>query len=106
MIEEAIEVAKAVKSARPDMPVILGGWHPSTLAEQSLSAPYIDVVVRGQGEITFGEILDRLLAHATLEGIQGCSFRNAEGRIIHNPARNTVNISSLPSKSYHLIDIE
>src|SRR5215467_10000610 len=41
MIVEAIEVARAVKSARPDVPVVLGGWHPSTLAEQSLSAPYI-----------------------------------------------------------------
>ena len=38
MIVEAIEVAKAVKAARPDIPVILGGWHPSTLAEQSLRA--------------------------------------------------------------------
>src|SRR5262245_40208388 len=48
MIYEAIEVARAVKSAKPDVPVILGGWHPSTLAEQSLKAPYVDVVVRGQ----------------------------------------------------------
>jgi radical SAM superfamily enzyme YgiQ (UPF0313 family) len=106
MIVEAIEVAKAVKAARPDVPVILGGWHPSTLAEQSLRAPYIDVVVRGQGEITFGEILDRLLRNETLAGIEGCSFRDEEGRIIHNPSRRTVNISELPAKAYHLVDIE
>src|SRR4030095_6832676 len=56
MIVEAIEVARAVKAARPEVPVLLGGWHPSTLAEQSLTAPYIDVIVRGQGEHTFGEI--------------------------------------------------
>src|SRR5437763_7877234 len=98
MIEEAIEIARAVKGARPDVPVVLGGWHPSTLAEQSLSAPYIDIVVRGQGEVTFGEILDRLLAHATLDGIPGCSYRDAEGRIIHNPSRPTVHISELPPK--------
>ena len=106
MIVEAIEVAKAIKAARPDVPVILGGWHPSTLAEQSLRAPYIDVVVRGQGEITFGEILDRLLHNETLAGIEGCSYRDSEGRIIHNPSRRTVNISELPSKAYHLVDIE
>src|SRR6266571_654870 len=106
MIEEAIEVAKAVKSARPDMPVILGGWHPSTLAEQSLSAPYVDVVVRGQGEVTFDEILERLLSGTTLDGIRGCSYRTPDGRIVHNPRRATVNISELPSKAYHLVDIE
>src|SRR5215471_8911475 len=81
MIIEAIEIARAVKAARRDVPVVLGGWHPSTLAGQSLTAPYIDVVVRGQGEITFGEILDRLLANASLEEVRGCSFRSAEGRI-------------------------
>src|SRR5437868_5298703 len=92
MIVEAIQVARAVKAARPDVPVILGGWHPSTLAEQSLSASYIDVVVRGQGEVTFGEILDRLLEHSTLDGIQGCSYRNADGVVVHNPSRKTFNI--------------
>ena len=106
MIYEAIEVARAAKAARPDVPVVLGGWHPSTLAGQSLRAPYIDVVVRGQGEHTFGEILDRLLAGSTLEGVQGCSYRTPEGRIVHNPARHTVNISSLPPKAYHLVNLE
>jgi radical SAM superfamily enzyme YgiQ (UPF0313 family) len=106
MILEAIEVARAVKSARPDVPVILGGWHPSTLAEQSLSAPYIDVVVRGQGEVTFDEILERLLAGATLQGVRGCSYRTPEGNVVHNPPRATVNISDLPGKAYHLVDIE
>src|SRR5215813_3395870 len=106
MILEAIEVARAVKAARPEVPVVLGGWHPSTLAEQSLNASYIDVVVRGQGERTFGEILDRLLADSTLDGVSGCSYRSSDSRIIHNPSRHTTNISELPSKSYHLIDIE
>src|SRR5215471_6765186 len=106
MIVEAIEVAQAVKAARPQVPVVLGGWHPSTLAQQSLKASYIDVVVRGQGELTFGEILDRLLAGSTLDGVSGCSYRSSDGRVIHNPSRHTTNISELPPKSYHLVDIE
>src|SRR6516225_5806698 len=70
MIVEAIEVAKAIKAARPDVPVIL----------------------------------DRLLHNEILAGIEGCSYRDSEGRIIHNPSRRTVNISELPSKAYHLVD--
>ncbi len=106
MIVEAMEVAKAVKAARPTVPVMLGGWHPSTLAGQSLKAPYVDIVVRGQGEVTFGEILDRLQSHSSLEGVRGCSYRAADGCIIHNAPRPTVNISELPPKAYDLIDIE
>src|SRR5687767_5648191 len=52
MIDEAVEVSLAVKEKRPDFPIIIGGWHPSTLAEQCLSARYVDIVVRGQGELT------------------------------------------------------
>ncbi len=105
-ILKAFQGARAVKTGSPDVAVILGGWHPSTLSEQSLSAPYIDVVVRGQGEITFGEVLDRLLAGETLDGVRGCSYRNSEGRVVHNPPRPTINISELPPKAYHLVDIE
>jgi anaerobic magnesium-protoporphyrin IX monomethyl ester cyclase len=106
MIVEAIEVARAVKAARPEVPIIFGGWHPSTLAQQTLRSPYVDVVVRGQGEITFGEILDRYLDGRTLDGVQGCSFRTTDGRIVHNPSRPTVNLAELPPKAYHLIDLE
>src|SRR5262249_9448531 len=96
MIEEAIRVASAVKKARSNFPIVLGGWHPSTLAAQTLQAPYVDVVVRGQGERTFGEIVDRLNTGADLAGIAGCSFKRANGEIVHNPSRPTTFISELP----------
>jgi anaerobic magnesium-protoporphyrin IX monomethyl ester cyclase len=106
MIDEAIEVSRAVKDKRPDFPVILGGWHPSTLAAQTLKAPYVDIVVRGQGERTLGEIVARLSSNLPLDGILGCSFKRPNGEIVHNANRPTTNISELPPKSYHLIDLE
>src|SRR5439155_25991810 len=36
----------------------------------------------------------------------GCSYRDASGRIVHNGTRPTTKISELPAKAYHLIDIE
>jgi anaerobic magnesium-protoporphyrin IX monomethyl ester cyclase len=106
MIEEAIQVARAVKAKRPDFPVILGGWHSSTLAAQTLTAPYVDIVVRGQGELTLGEIVRRLDAGEDLQGIPGCSFKRATGEVVHNPNRSTTYIQDLPPKSYHLLDLE
>src|SRR5438093_444891 len=106
MIEEAIQVSRAVKAKKAKCPVIFGGWHPSTLANQTLGAPYVDIVVRGQGELTLGEIVPLLEAGETLEGIEGCSFKRPNGEIVHNPNRKTVYIQDLPSKSYHLIDFE
>ena len=106
MIEEAIRVAVAVKSRRPNFPVVFGGWHPSTLAAQTLKAPYVDVVVRGQGELAFGGIVERLDAGQDLDGIAGCSFKRANGEIVHNPNRPTTFISDLPPKAYHLVDLD
>ncbi len=54
MILGAIEIATAVKKVKPELPVIFGGWHPSLLPEQTLSEPFVDMVVRGQGDLTHG----------------------------------------------------
>src|SRR5688572_7846381 len=38
MIKETVEVAKAAKRLYPQLPVVLGGWHPSLLPDQTLAA--------------------------------------------------------------------
>jgi radical SAM superfamily enzyme YgiQ (UPF0313 family) len=106
MIEEAIEVARAAKAKQASFPVIFGGWHPSMLAAQTLEAPYVDIVVRGQGELTLEEIVPRLESGEDLAGIRGCSFKKASGEIVHNPDRPTTYIQDLPPKAYHLVDLE
>ena len=57
MINETAQIARAAKEFYPDKPVILGGWHPSLLPDQTLAAPYVDIVVNGQGEDAFLEIV-------------------------------------------------
>jgi radical SAM superfamily enzyme YgiQ (UPF0313 family) len=106
MIDEAIEVSRAVKAKRPDFPIIFGGWHPSQDPVHTLAAPYVDIVVRGQGELTLGEIVPRLESGRDLSGIPGCSFKTATGEMVHNPNRPTTYIVDLPPKAYHLVDLE
>src|SRR3984893_10683294 len=60
MIRETVEIAKAIKAWTPDFPIILGGWPPSLLPTQTLQAPYIDYVVKGQGEETLLEVVQHL----------------------------------------------
>ncbi len=59
-ISDALRISRAAKRARPDLPVIWGGWHPSMFARECLVEPSVDVTVRGQGEETFAEIVQRL----------------------------------------------
>src|SRR5271165_5815660 len=62
MIRETVQVAREVKRLYPDLPVVLGGWHPSLLPDQTLAAAYVDVVVIGQGEESFLEVVQRIEA--------------------------------------------
>src|SRR5262249_25686358 len=56
MIRGALEVSTAVKENYPKLPVIFGGWHPSLLPGETLNEPFVDIVVRGQGELTLLEL--------------------------------------------------
>lgn len=105
MIRCAIESARLVRSLRPEVPIIFGGWHPSLMAEQTLREDYVDIVVRQQGEQTLLEILARLKAGAPLDLVAGCWFKRS-GKVIQNPDRPAVSLSDLPTPAYDLIDFE
>ncbi len=105
MIRETVQVARAAKALYPELPVIIGGWHPSLLPDQTLAAEFIDIVVRGQGEDALLEILERLEAGASLEGVAGVGYKQ-DGRLIFNPPRPLKPIRDLPPKAYHLADFD
>jgi radical SAM superfamily enzyme YgiQ (UPF0313 family) len=105
-ISDALEISRAVKRVRPDLPVVWGGWHPSMFASECLSEPSVDVTVRGQGEETFVEIVQRLAAGRSLEGCAGCTVRLADGRIHENPARPLAAVDKFRAHDYNLIPVE
>lgn len=65
--------------------VVLGGYHPTALPEEVLKSPYVDAVIRGEGEFTFKELVNE----GPSEGVLGLSFKN-NGNIIHNPDRDVI----------------
>src|SRR5579872_6936867 len=71
MIRETVEIARETKRVYPDMPVVLGGWHPSLLPDQTLAAEYVDVVCKGQGDEAMVEIVRRIQARESFDGIEG-----------------------------------
>src|ERR1700757_1371440 len=71
MIRETVQIAKAAKKLYPQKPVILGGWHPSLLPDQTLAAEYVDAVVKGQGEDAFLELMQAIEQGDDYRGIAG-----------------------------------
>ena len=105
-ISDALRISRVAKRARPDLPVVWGGWHPSMFARECLAEPSVDVTVRGQGEETFAEIVRRLAAGQSLEGCAGCTVRLADGSICENPPRPLAPVDRFRAHDYALIPVE
>lgn len=59
-VATAIEVSAAVRLAHPEVPIAWGGYFPTLYPASAINAPYVDYVVRGQGEDTLLQLLARL----------------------------------------------
>jgi len=105
MIRETVQVAREAKRIYPDLPVVLGGWHPSLLPDQTLAADCVDIVCVGQGEDALLEIAQRLEAGDSMRGIPGVGYKE-DGRIVFNPGRPLRPLSEMPPKAYHLADFD
>ena len=102
---DALGLTRAVKAARPGLPVVWGGWHPSLFPAETVSEAGVEAAVEGQGESTFAEILARLENGSTLEGVPGCVFRDGRD-VVRNGPRATADMNEFPALDYDLIDLE
>lgn len=105
-LRRTIHFSKLIKERFPDTPVVWGGYHPSLLPEQCAQEPYVDAVVRGQGERTFQELVARLEQGRPFDDVAGVTCRNSEGKIVSNPNRPMEDVSNFPPAPYHLLDID
>lgn len=109
---ESFELIKRARKARPEALTVMGGPHASMAAEDSLAhLPELDVVVRGEGEVTTLELCRKIKAgpaedRTALRGIAGLSFRRG-GEVVTNPPRPPIaDLDSLPFPAFPLIPFE
>jgi radical SAM superfamily enzyme YgiQ (UPF0313 family) len=100
-VATAIAVSKAARRARPDVPIVWGGYFPTLYPDVALNADYVDFVVRGQGEDTFTELLTALNTGgtATLGAVKGLSWRR-DGATVNNAERAINRARIAPRLSY------
>lgn len=84
------------------IPIVWGGVHPTIMPVQTAQNPYVDIVVKGQGEITFCELAKCLQAKGDLRDIKGIVFKQS-GETIENESRPVADINDFPALPYHLL---
>jgi anaerobic magnesium-protoporphyrin IX monomethyl ester cyclase len=105
MIRGAIMAAQHVKRFAPSVPVIFGGWHPTLCPESTLREDYVDVVVRGQGELTIVELAIALAEKKPLDFITGISWKR-NGRLIENFERRVQPVDTFAQPAFDLTDFD
>jgi hypothetical protein len=71
-------VSRRIKEIKPGTKIVLGGPEVGPLATSVLNAhPYIDVVVKSEGEVAFSEIVEAWRNGGNLDRVRGIAFRRA-----------------------------
>jgi anaerobic magnesium-protoporphyrin IX monomethyl ester cyclase len=111
-LQNLYRFARIVKEVRPATTVIAGGLHASIYAERFLKdavadgAPFIDFVLRGEGEIRLGDFLRNLgdgKIDLNADGLAGWH----RGTLFVNPQFARVeDLDALPFPAYHKVPME
>lgn len=111
MTTDAYQAKAVLRMARaicPEALTVVGGHHP-TLCPHEFAETYIDVIVQGEGELTFRELCSRWDAQRangerSFPGIQGIRWRDAAGTFRANAKRGqTASLDELPTPDRRLI---
>ena len=81
-IKDLLTSVQIIKEFDNSIPIIFGGVHATLLPEQSLAHDGIDVVIKGEGDYTFYEVvkifeknnLDEVLRSDVLDGVKGIYY--------------------------------
>jgi radical SAM superfamily enzyme YgiQ (UPF0313 family) len=94
--QSALRIARAFKANRPSCVLILGGHHASAQDQVVLRAhDYVDIVVRGEGEIALLELIRR---YPDLSLVPGVSYRE-DGAVKRNAPAPPLDTSQLDALS-------
>jgi len=105
-IANAISLAQIVRSLVGNgVPLVWGGCHPSVLPEQTASHSLVDIVVFGEGDETFLELVSTLEAKRSLAAVKGIVFKEGQ-RVITNEPRALLDVETLLDVPWELVHVE
>ncbi len=101
---QALRVARLVREALPDVPIIVGGAPVTVRPEDYLAEPAVTAAVIGEGEPVVSRLAEVLAAGRSVEGLPNVAWRDGDAVRTHEE-RAFVDLDALPDPAYHLVDV-
>ena len=107
-------ISRHIRDRAPGVPIVWGGIHPTLAPRETIREPYVDVVVKGEAEVTLNRLIDAYLGDGSLEGIDGLVYRARNGKgslpilgaeVIERQKPAALDMNTLRPLPYHLVDV-
>jgi len=95
-IWHALEGCRLMRERHPDVPIVWGGVHASLMPQQTLSHSLVDIVVVGEGEETFLELVKALESGTPLSRVAGIWYMEDGETSVGSGSERTEADSILP----------
>lgn len=103
---DAHEVAKIVKEVSRKIIIVFGGAHVSIDPKAVVKDENVDFAIKGEGEISFLNLVRALEGSKGYEQIAGLSFRKGKRIISNLPGPLIKNLDELPFPARHLLPMK
>lgn len=85
----ALKIALDLKDIVRDIPIAIGGLHPTALPERTLVESSVDYIIKGEGAITIHDILKYQKGKKDINSVRGICFHDKKRSIVQTaPAVN------------------
>jgi len=105
--KDSFDIVKIVKDIFPESLIVFGGHHASAAPKNILKNKDVDIIVVGEAEYTFREIIEKFSKSkrkSNLKNIKGTIVLDKNGKIKINPERDLIrNLDELPVPARHLL---
>ncbi|RMH58288.1 MAG: hypothetical protein D6679_05140, partial [Candidatus Hydrogenedentota bacterium] len=106
-IKGGLLAARVVREAAPEVPIVWGGNHPTLVPETTARHPCVDIVVMGEGEVTFRNLVRRLAEGRSFEDLRNIAWVEKDGTFRKNGTgthpEDFVDQDEMPPLPYHLL---
>jgi len=98
------KIAKDIKKYNSDIPIAMGGIHPSALPERTLAEEHIDFVIKGEGAYTLESLINYLKGKINIKAVKGLYYKKSGSILNNEPSPIVKNLDiELPSYPWDLL---
>ena len=107
-MKHVYKISEIVKEIYPNVPIVLGGLHPTVLPERTMKdGEKIDFIIVGEGEVTFVELLQALKSNRKeFSDIAGLGWRKDDKIVINKRRELMPDLDEIPLPARDIFNLK